>query len=178
MNKIGIELKWAGIITAFTCLWAALEHTLGYHKDFSNILIILITAFIYYVILTFLWAIAFVDKKKSLGKGTIWEFKNAFKFGLILTGLLTILSPIAQYIIYGNISPDYFNNIIEYQFAKGKQTHESLEAIYTMEVAIRTGVMDTLSYSIVFSALYAWVFKTKSNPNTTNVVVNNTKKRK
>ena len=175
MNKIGIELKWAAFITAFTCLWAALEHTLGYHKDFSNILI---TAFIYYVILTFLWAIAFVDKKKSLGKGTVWEFKNAFKFGLILTGLLTILSPIAQYIIYGNISPDYFNNIIEYRLAKGRETRESLEAIYNMQVAIRTGVMDTLSYSIVFSALYAWVFKTKSNPNTTNIVVNNTKKRK
>lgn len=175
MNKIGIELKWAGIITAFTCFWAALEQALGYHKDFSNILI---TAFIYYIILTFMWAIAFIDKKKSLGKNTVWEFKSAFKFGLILTGLLTILSPISQYIIYENISPDYFNNIIEYRLAKGRETRESLEDIYNMEVAIRTGVTETLSYSIVFSALYAWVFKTKSNPNTTNVVVNNAKKRK
>ncbi len=175
MNKIGIELKWAGIITAFTCLWAALEQALGYHKDFSNILI---TAFIYYIILTFLWAIAFIDKKKSLGKNTVWEFKSAFKFGLILTGLLTILSPISQYIIYENISPDYFNNMIEYQMAKGRQTRESLELIHNINFAIRQGVMNSLSLGVIYAALYAWVFKTKSNPNTTNVVVNNAKKRK
>ncbi|SEH65703.1 Protein of unknown function [Paenimyroides aquimaris] len=174
MNKIGIELKWAGIITAFTCLWAALKQALGYHKDFSNILI----PAIYYVILTFLWAIAFVDKKKSLGKGAVWEFKSAFKFGLILTGLLTILSPIAQYIIYENISPDYFNNMIEYQMAKGRQTRESLELIHNINFAIRQGVMNSLSLGVIYAALYAWVFKTKSNPNTTNIVVNNTKKRK
>lgn len=173
MNKIGVELKWAAFITAFTCLWAALEHALGYHKDFSNILI---TSFIYYVILTFLWAIAFIDKKKSLGKDTVWEFKNAFKFGLFITGLTTLLSPIVQYIIHESISPDYFNNIIEYQLSKGRQTRESLENIYNMEVAIRTAVTETLSYSIVFSALYAWVFKTKKN--TVVVPVTNTKKKK
>ena len=38
MNKIGIQLKWAAIITAFTCLWAAMEKALGYHEDFSNII--------------------------------------------------------------------------------------------------------------------------------------------
>jgi len=175
MNKIGIELKWAGIITAFTCLWAVLEQALGHHKDFGNILI---TAFIYYIILTFLWAIAFIDKKKSLGKGSIWEFKSAFKFGLILTGLLTILSPISQYIIYESISPDYFNNMIEYQMAKGRQTRESLELIHNINFAIRQGVMNNLSLGVIYAALYAWVFKTKANLNTTNVVVNNAKKRR
>ncbi len=161
MNKIGIELKWAAIITTFTCVWAAMEKSLGYHKDFSNIIV---TAFFYYILLTLLWAVAFIDKKKSLGKGAIWEFKNAFKFGLFLTGLLTILSPIAQYIIYETISPDYFENIIQYQLAKGKQTRESLELIHNLNFTIRQGVMNSLSLGVIFSALYAWVFKTKSTP--------------
>jgi len=159
MNKIGIELKWAAIITTFACVWAAMEKSLGYHKDFSNIIV---TAFFYYIILTLLWAVAFIDKKKSLGKGAVWEFKNAFKFGLFLTGLLTVLSPIAQYIIYETISPDYFNNVIQYQLAKGKQTRESLELIHNLNFTIRQGVMNALSLGVVFSALYAWVFKTKS----------------
>lgn len=173
MSNIGIELKWAAIITAFACLWAALESALGYHKDFSNIMV---TAFIYYIILTFLWAFAFIDKKKSLGKNAAWEFKTAFKFGLFLTGLTTLLSPIAQYIIYETISPDYFNNIIEYQFAKGKQTRESLELIHNMNFTIRQGVMNALSLGVIYSALYAWVFKTK--PNTIAPTVINTKKKK
>lgn len=159
MNKIGIELKWAAIITTFTCVWAAMEKALGYHTDFSNIIV---TAFFYYILLTLLWAVAFIDKKKSLGKGAVWEFKNAFKFGLFLTGLLTILSPIAQYIIYQTISPDYFENIIQYQLAKGKQTRESLELIHNLNFTIRQGVMNSLSLGVIFSALYAWVFKTKN----------------
>ena len=159
MNKIGIELKWAAFITSYTCLWAALEKALGYHKDFSNVMVM---AFLYYVILTFIWAIAFVDKKKSIGKGVVWEYKSAFKFGLLLTGLLTILSPISQYIIYESISPDYFQNVIEYQLSKGHQTRENLELIHNINFAIRQGVMNTLSLGVIFSALYAWIFKTKT----------------
>ena len=173
MNKIGIELKWAAFITAFTCLWAALEHALGYHKDFSNILI---TSFIYYVILTFLWAIAFIDKKKSLGKNAVWEFKSAFKFGLFLTGITALLSPIAQYIIYETISPDYFTNIIEYQLKKGRETIEILQQRYNMNFVISLGVRDALSFGVIYSALYAWVFKTKKNA--VVVPVTNTKKKK
>lgn len=173
MSKIGIELKWAALITAFSCIWAAFEHALGYHKDFSNIIV---TAFFYYIILTFLWAIAFIDKKKSLGKNAVWEFKNAFKFGLFLTGIIALLSPIAQYIMYETISPDYFNNIIEYQFSKGRQTRESLELIHNMNFSIRQGVMNALSLGVIYSALYAWVFKTKANIVNTNVI--NTKNKK
>lgn len=173
MNKIGIELKWAAFITAFTCLWAALEHALGYHKDFSNIIGI---AFVYYIILTFLWAIAFIDKKKSLGKNAVWEFKSAFKFGLFLTGITALLSPIAQYIIYETISPDYFTNIIEYQLKKGRETIEILQQRYNMNFVISLGVRDALSFGVIYSALYAWVFKTKKNA--VVVPVTNTKKKK
>lgn len=171
MNKIGIELKWAAIITTFTCLWASLEKSLGYHKDFSNILMM---AFLFYILLTFLWAFAFIDKKKSLGKNAVWEFKDAFKFGLFLTGLLTILNPIAQYIIYNTISPDYFNNVIEYQLAKGKQTREALELIHNMNFTIRQGVMNTLSLGVIYTALYAWVFKAKKADIKKNEIKKNT----
>lgn len=164
MNNIGIQLKWAAIITAFSCIWAAIEKALGYHNDFSNILAI---AFVYYIILTFLWAFAFIDKKKSLGKNAEWEFKSALKFGLLLTALLTVLNPISQYIIYESISPDYFNNIIEYQSSKGVQTKESLELIHNINFSIRQGVMNALSLGVIYTALYSWVFKTKKTEVTT-----------
>lgn len=175
MSKIGIELKWAAVITAFACSWAALESALGYHKDFSNIIA---TAFIYYILLTFLWAIAFIDKKKSLGKNAVWEFKHAFKFGLLLTALLTILNPIAQYIIYESISPDYFENMINYQLSKGKQTRESLELIHNINFSIRQGVMNSLSLGVIYSALYAWVFKTKPTAAVANSSKSNQIKKK
>lgn len=160
MGSIGIQLKWAAIITLFACVWAAIEKALGYHEDFSNIMF---TAFFYFVLMTFLWAFAYIDKKKSLGKDAIWEFKNAFKFGLFLTGLLAILSPIAQYIIYESISPDYFINVIEHQLSYGNQDREALEAIHNLNLSIRQGVMDAMSLGVLYTALYSWIFKTKKS---------------
>lgn len=172
MNKIGIELKWAAIITAFSCVWAALENALGYHEDFSNILT---TSFIYYIILTFMWAVAYIDKKKSLGKDAVWEFKHAFKFGLFVTGITALLSPIAQYIIYENISPNYFNNIIDYHFEKGKETLEILQQRYNIDFMVSLSVRDALSFGVIYSAMYSWVFKTKANKTITPIT--NTKKK-
>src|SRR5690606_33103846 len=95
------------------------------------------------------------------------EFKSALKFGLLLTALLTVLNPISQYIIYESISPDYFNNIIEYQSSKGVQTKESLELIHNINFSIRQGVMNALSLGVIYTALYSWVFKTKKTEVTT-----------
>jgi len=158
MGNIGIQLKWAAIITLFACVWAAIEKALGYHEDFSNIMF---TAFLYFVLITFLWAFAYIDKKKSLGKETVWEFKDAFKYGLFLTGLTAILSPIAQYIIYESISPDYFSNVIEHQLKYGNQDRASLEAIHNLNFSFRQGVMNAMSLGVIYTAIYSWIFKSK-----------------
>lgn len=98
-----------------------------------------------------------------MGKDAVWEFKSALKFGLLLTALLTILSPISQYIIYESISPDYFNNVIKHQLESGNHTKEDLELIHNINFSIRQGVMNSLSLGVIYSALYAWVFKTKKS---------------
>lgn len=93
---------------------------------------------------------------------------------MFVTGLLTILNPISQYIIYESISPEYFENIIQYQLSKGNQTREALELVHNLEFTIRQGIMNALSLGVIFSALYAWVFKTK--PNTETKVATTNKK--
>ena len=103
-------------------------------------------------------------KKKNFYNNQ-WTFKQAFKFGLFLTGLLTILNPLAQYILYESISPDYFENIIEYQLAKGRSTREELLSIHNIDLKIREGVTNTLSIGVIFTAMFAFILKNKTQEN-------------
>lgn len=161
MEKFGIEIKWAAIITLSMCIWGFIEKQLGWHQEFSMILVSILLQFLLLIVLMF---IAFLDKKKNFFNGQ-WTFKQAFKFGLFLTALMTVLNPLAQYIIYQSVSPDYFNNIIEYQLAKGRYTRESLLEIHNIDLKIREGVTNTLSIGVIFTALFAFVLKNKNSEN-------------
>src|SRR5690606_8774150 len=169
MEKFGIEIKWAAIITLFLCVWDFVENRLGWHKDFSMIIVATLLQYVFFIVLLFL---AFLDKKNNYYNKQ-WTFKEALTFGIFLTGLLTILNPLAQYIIYQSISPNYFDNLIEYQLAKGRSTREELLQIHNMELKIREGVMNTLSMGVIFTGLFAFILKNKphqyeSTQHTTN----------
>lgn len=161
MEKFGIEIKWAAIITLALCAWGLIEKKMGWHHDFSNIIISLLLQYLLIILLLF---IAFIDKKRNFYNNQ-WTFKQAFKFGLFLTGLLTILNPLAQYILYESISPDYFENIIEYQLAKGRSTREELLSIHNIDLKIREGVTNTLSIGVIFTAMFAFILKNKTQEN-------------
>ena len=161
MEKFGIEIKRAAIITLALCAWGLIEKKMGLHSDFSNIIISLLLQYLLIILLLF---IAFIDKKKNFYNNQ-WTFKQAFKFGLFLTGLLTILNPLAQYILYESISPDYFENIIEYQLAKGRSTREELLSIHNIDLKIREGVTNTLSIGVIFTAMFAFILKNKTQEN-------------
>lgn len=174
MKKIGIEIKWAAIITTFYCIWAYIEKTTGNHKDFSNIIIF---GLLFMVILLVMSIMAFFDKKMNFYEGK-WDFKQAFRFGLFLTGITALLNPIAHYIIYNSISPDYFTNLIEYQIAKGRVTKETLEKTYNFDSTMYQNMRDILSFGIVLSAALAYFLKTKNYKSPIKVMELKSKKKK
>lgn len=157
MEKFGIEIKWAAIFTLFSCIWAVGEKLLGLHENFSNIVWCILLLFLAQIILILLF---FIDKRKNYFQNNA-TFKQLFKAGLFFTGLITILSPLASYIIYQSISPNYFDNIINYQLAKGKYTKELLLETHNINLKIREGVTYSLSMGVIFSALFSSIFKTK-----------------
>lgn len=174
MNKLGIELKWAAIISLFYCLWAFIEKSTGNHKDFSNIIVF---ALLFIIILCVLAFFAFLDKKKNFYSGT-WDFKQAFRFGLFLTGIAALLNPIAHYIIHNSISPDYFSNLIAYQINKGRGNVEELSKIYNFDSTMYQSMRDILSFGIVLSAILAYFLKTKGYTAPVKVVEMKSKNKK
>ena len=160
MTKFGIEVKWAALITLLYIIWALIEKQLGWHEDFTHILK---STFLFFIIVFIFYVFAFLDKKKNTYQNN-WSIKDAFKFGMFLTGLLAILNPMVQYIIYHSISPDYFSNIIRYKLQQPGTTltEEKLAALFNLEVYIRNGIFDTLSYGVIYSIALAYFLKTKS----------------
>lgn len=111
MKKFKIEFKWAFIFIAMMLLWMWIEKLTGLHDEhinkhsiYSNFVII--PAVLIYVL-------ALIDKRKNYFEGKI-NFKQAFTSGLIITAIITALSPLTQIITTEIISPDYFNNMIDY----------------------------------------------------------------
>nr|WP_317633026.1 DUF4199 domain-containing protein [uncultured Flavobacterium sp.] len=174
MNKIGIEIKWAAIITTYYCIWAYFENATGNHKDFSNIIVL---GFVFILILILMTVIAYFDKKMNYYHGK-WDFKQAFRFGLFLTGITAILNPIAQYIIHNSISPEYFVNLIEYQVAKGRESKDILEKTYNFDSNMYQNMRDILSFGVVFSAILAYFLKSKNYTAPIKTTIINPKKKK
>lgn len=174
MRRIGIEIKWAAIFTAFYCLWAFIEKSTGNHTDFSNIIIF---GMLFILIIIILSVLAFLDKKINYYNKK-WDFKQAFRFGLFLAGITALLNPIAHYIIHNSISPDYFTNLIEYQVAKGRDSKEVLEKSYNFDSTMYQNMRDILSFGIVLSGILAYFLKTKNYTAPVKVVELKSKKKK
>jgi len=174
MKKIGIEIKWAAIITTFYCIWAYIEKSTGNHETFNNIIIF---GLIFFLIIVLMMLLAFFDKKMNFYNGK-WDFKQAFRFGLFLTGITALLNPISHYIIYNSISPDYFTNLIEYQLLKGRESKEILLDRYNFDSTMYQSMRDIMSYGVVISAILAYFLKTKNYTSVVKTVEIKSKKKK
>jgi hypothetical protein len=151
MSKYKIEVKWAVIFVLMTLAWMVLEKLAGLHDEnidmhpvYTNF--IAIPAIIIYVL-------ALLDKRKNYYSGAM-TYKQGFITGLIITAIITILSPLTQYIISTFITPDYFSNAIGYAVSEGIMTKEEAEGYfnlsnYIVQVLIGTPIMGIITTAIV-----------------------------
>ncbi len=160
MKKLGIEIKWAAILTCLTVLWFLGEKLIGFHNpDNQSISSILLGIFGLYGLVFACYFFAYKEKKSVIFQNN-WSIKEAFKFGLLLTSMVAVLNPIAQYIMYTSIAPDYFENKILYLQENNSNAAMLIENI-NLTSYIRNGIIDTLSYGIIFTIILSYLTKTK-----------------
>lgn len=111
MKKIYIEFKWAIIFTIALLLWILLEKTMGWHEAQIENFWWLTLFFVPFAILLYLLGVREKRRRVYNGKMTWWQ---AIQSGVILSIFIALLSPLAQYITHNYITPQYFNNVIEY----------------------------------------------------------------
>lgn len=145
------EMKWAFIFIGMMLLWMVGEKLGGlhdvnieYHPIFTNF--VAIPAVLVYVF-------ALLDKRKTHFNGFM-SYKQALKTGLIITIIVTLFTPLTQYITSVMITPDYFVNVIEYSVNNKMMSREEAENYfnlknYIIQSTLFTPVMGLLTTAIV-----------------------------
>jgi len=158
MNKISIEIKWGVIFTVVALLWMVFEKAMGWHD-------VLIAKHAIYtnffgIIAVLIFVLALRDKKLNFYHGSM-TWRQGFVAGLIVTIVVTVLSPLSQFITSTYITPDYFNNIIAYSVEIKAMNQEQAEAYFNLKSYIIQATFGALVMGVVTSAAVAWILKTK-----------------
>lgn len=152
LKQISIEIKWAVIFIIMTLLWMLLERLVGLHDVyidkhpiFTNI--IAIPAIAVYVL-------ALRNKRKSYYNGKM-TYMQGFISGLIITFIVTVLSPVTQIITSYVITPHYFSNVINYSVTNGLMNLEAAEAYFNIKSYIIQGLMGASIMGTITAAIVA-----------------------
>lgn len=158
MKNIGIEIKWAIIFILMSLAWMVLEKSLGWHDVHIDQHAVYTNIFAIPAILVFVFALR--DKKKNYYKGVI-SYKQAFLSGLIISVIIMVFTPIAQYITLEYITPDYFANVIEYSVSSGELTQQEAEDWFNLQSYIVQATIGALIMGVITSAIVAIFIKSK-----------------
>jgi len=150
--KYQTELKWGLIFVVMTLLWMLGERLTGLHGEhiarhatWTN-LIAVPAVLIYYLVMK--------EKRDRVlgGRMSWWE---GFRVGLLMTAVVVVLTPVAQWLTHTVISPDYFANAIDYGVANELTTREDAEAFFTMKTYVGMAVIGALLMGVLTSAIVA-----------------------
>lgn len=158
MKNITIEIKWAVIFAVTALAWMVLEKSLGWHDVHIDQHATLTNIFAVPAIVIYVFAL--LDKKKNYYKGEM-TYLQGFLSGVIISVIVAVLSPFTQYITLTYITPQYFENIIEYSVTTGELTREQAEDWFNMQSYIVQSVIGALIMGVITSAIVAIFVKSK-----------------
>ena len=110
MKNRKIEIKWGFIFILMTLVWMILEKLSGLHGKYIDYHLYLTNLYAIPAILVYVLALK--EKKKKNFDGQITYIQGSVS-GIIITVIVTIFSPLTQWIISYVISPEYFPNVIK-----------------------------------------------------------------
>lgn len=152
MKNFSIEIKWAVIFFVMMTLWMLMEKMAGLHDEnienhelVTNL--VSIPAILIYVL-------ALLDKRKNYYNGFM-TYKQGFRTGLIITVILTVLSPLLQFLISEIISPDYFANMIQYSVDNEKLSQAEAEDEFNLKNYMVMATIGTFVMGLITTAIVA-----------------------
>ncbi|MEH6408331.1 MAG: DUF4199 domain-containing protein [Leeuwenhoekiella sp.] len=152
MSSVRMELKWAVIFVLAGLLWVYFERLVGWHG--KNIQDQALYTNLYALVAVAIYVLALYDKRNNF-YGGIMTWKQGFMSGLVLTLFVTLFTPISQYIISFYITPDYFNNAIEYAVQSGHSTRHEAKSFFNFENYLLYSTLGALVMGTITSAAVA-----------------------
>jgi hypothetical protein len=158
MKSFEIEIKWSFIFILVGLFWMVLERIFGLHDIhiakhaiYTNFVAIPAVAVYVYALL---------DKKKNYYKGKM-SYRQGLVSGIFLSVGVTVLTPLSQLITSTLISPNYFNNVINYVVEKGQMTQEQAADYFNLKSYIIQGVFFAPVMGVLTSLIVAFAVKSK-----------------
>lgn len=148
-----VEVKWAVIFIVTMLSWMLLEKLTGLHSTHIDKQQYLTMLFMLPAILVYVLALR--DKKRRFYGGEM-TYMQGFVSGVIVTVIVTVLSPLSQWVISYVITPEYFPNVIEYSLKTGYfKTVEEAQAYFSYSNFAIQSVVWSLAMGIATSAVVA-----------------------
>lgn len=109
MDRIKTEVKWGVIFATTTLVWMLIERKMGWHDEHISQHMYMTNLFAIPAISVYVFALR--DKRNQMGGKLSW--KQGFFSGMIVTGVVFLLSPVTLWISVNIISPNFFSNMIK-----------------------------------------------------------------
>ncbi len=158
MKKFAIELKWGIIFTLFSIVWMFFEKLMGWHSIhidkhpvYTNLFAIPAVAIVVFALL---------DKRKNLYNNKM-NWISGFLTGLVITVIIAVLNPPAQYIILKWITPEYFANAAKFAVDSGKMTAEQAYHYFNLISYMQQSTFGTVLMGVITSAIVALFVRKK-----------------
>ncbi|MCF7796625.1 MAG: DUF4199 domain-containing protein [Lentisphaeria bacterium] len=152
MQKYKTELKWGVIFMVTSLVWMLLERLVGLHgahidkhATYTNLFAIPAIA---------IYVLALLDKRKRDLDGKM-SYKEGVITGFIVTAVVAILSPLAQWLTAVVITPGYFPAIIEYTVSRGEMSRAAAEEYFNLSSYIWMGFIGAVGMGVVTSLVVA-----------------------
>lgn len=127
IKKITTEIKWALIFTLVMLLWMLGERVTGLHDEHIDIHMVLTNLFAIPAIAVYILALR--DKRQRDFHG-VMSWRQGMLSGAVISLVVALLAPGAQWLISTVISPHYFENVIAYSVASGYHASQEEAAAY------------------------------------------------
>jgi hypothetical protein len=152
MNRFKTELKWSIIFVAVMLLWMVFERLMGWHSE--HIADHAVYTNIFAVFAIGIYVFALLDKKKTDYSG-VMSWKQGFMTGMIITVIVTLLSPLTQWVTHTIITPEFFENIRAYSVQEGMMSEDEAAGYFSLSGYIVQSMIGALVMGVVTSAIVA-----------------------
>jgi len=158
MKNFKTEIKWGVIFTVSALLWMVLEKMLGWHDVHIDKHAINTNFFAIIAIGVFVFALL-EKRNKDLGGKMTWV--QGLVSGVIISVVIAILSPLSQYITHEFITPDYFQNAINYSVENNFMTEENAKTYFSFKSYLIQSAFGALGMGVITSAIVALFVRKK-----------------
>lgn len=149
------EFLWAIYFTLLGIVWMIIEKVIGLHdvhidkhSTYTSFFGIAATIFVVFFMR---------HKRKQLANEN--SYLELLKSGIFLSIIISILSPLSQYIIFEFITPNYFTNMKNYVTSTNAMSLEEAEKMFNFSSYIIQSTFFGLGMGILTSAIVAIFFR-------------------